>query len=448
MAQIIDYPTRSIGLGASLGSSLGQGIGGGLAQILQNKVEKVQQNKLAKALMATKNFTPEQARAIAMFQNNPEVAQKMMGLFGTEAPEQQYAQQNQQQPMSQQIQQRQPQIDQTGIANLQKLISPQRENALYKNPMIEGLMQSMGLAHGQKGQPGYMPSFSQDQLSKILGQPTPEEANQPILQEKMPIPEVTNQPFKTARMPLGKRLENRKMELQEQKATKQQELQEKKQAAQEEKEQRVEQHRINKEMMPVYHEITKAEKGAAEDDRRLGKMRTLIEKGDLTRPRWHSALNTIEHGIFGFGVNLHSLETADAQEFDKLSKEFLKNAKNIFGARLTDNDVNTFMKMVPSLSQSREGKLAVIHNMELYNQGIHLRDKAAKQILKENNGKLPYDFEMKVDELVGPQLDKLAAAFAAPQDVKPVEKKKTTYWQDMINGPEMENPLDFIFGKG
>jgi len=191
--------------------------------------------------------------------------------------------------------------------------------------------------------------------------------------------------------------------------------------------------------MPAYKEIVKDAAGAKDDDRRLGRMKELISKGDLTRPRWHSLLNTLEHGIFGFGINLHSLETADSQEFDKLSKEFLKGAKNVFGPRITDNDVRVFLKMVPDLSQAREGKLSIIHNMELFNQGKYIKNAAAKQILKENGGVLPSDFEMKVEELAAPQLDQLAERFKSG---RPAEKPKETSIFDI------PNPLDMLLGKG
>jgi hypothetical protein len=217
-------------------------------------------------------------------------------------------------------------------------------------------------------------------------------------------------------------------------------------AAEKSKEEKIEQHKINKEVMPLYREINKEAAGAKEDDRRLNRMETLVNKGDLTRPRWHSFLNTLEHGFFGAGINLHSLESADSQEFDKLSKEFLKNAKNVFGTRITDTDVKTFLKMVPDLSQNREGKLAIIQNMRMYNDGKQIKKAAADQLVKQNGGKLPADFELKIEQLAGPQLDKLARRFATDARQKPQEE--TSMFDKITGGDILINPLDFVLGKG
>jgi hypothetical protein len=175
-------------------------------------------------------------------------------------------------------------------------------------------------------------------------------------------------------------------------------------------------------------------------------MEELVNRGDLTRPRWHSLINALDHGIFGFGVNLHSLETADSQEFNKLSNEFLKNAKNIFGARITDNDVKMFMEMVPDLSQSREGKLAIIHNMKLYNEGIKIKKKASDQVVRENGGKLPFDYEARVEEIAAPALDALASRFTKEERIKAEAPKQESGFLG-LPAPELINPLDLLFGR-
>ena len=116
---------------------------------------------------------------------------------------------------------------------------------------------------------------------------------------------------------------------------------------------RVEQNTANKETLPIYKKISENAKEAGDNNRRIGRMEELIKGGNLSYPIWNSLLDTVSNGVFGFGIDLHSLQSADSQEFNKLSNEFLKNAKNIFGARITDNDIKAFMKMVPSLSQTR-----------------------------------------------------------------------------------------------
>lgn len=172
-----------------------------------------------------------------------------------------------------------------------------------------------------------------------------------------------------------------------------------------------EQQHADKETAKFYKETLSSARGADNNDRRLNRMETLVKTGKLTNPVFHSALNALEKGIFGFGINLHSLENPESQEFSKLSKEFLKDAKEIFGARITNLDVDTFLKMIPDLSQSDDGKLRIINNMRAYNEASRLRKKAMNDIIKENGGKRPLNLETLVEERVSPELDKLSQEF-------------------------------------
>lgn len=171
------------------------------------------------------------------------------------------------------------------------------------------------------------------------------------------------------------------------------------------------QHHADKETSKFYKETLASSKSADNNDRRLNRMDTLIKRGKLSNPAWHSFLNTLEKGIFGFGINLHSLENPDSQEFNKISKEFLKDAKETFGNRLTNLDVDTFLKMVPDLSQSDEGKTRIINNMKAYNEANRIRKNTMDEIIKENNGKRPLNLELLVEERAGKKLDALAQEF-------------------------------------
>lgn len=96
------------------------------------------------------------------------------------------------------------------------------------------------------------------------------------------------------------------------------------------KEERMATRTAEKEAKPVIKSIREAAKDAKATDLSLNRMEQLIKSKNLTRPRFRAFLNALEHGIFGMGLDLHSLETPESQEFDKLSKSMIKNAKNIF----------------------------------------------------------------------------------------------------------------------
>lgn len=187
------------------------------------------------------------------------------------------------------------------------------------------------------------------------------------------------------------------------------------------KEERTEQHLINKETKPFYDEISNDASAAKNNIKRLDRMEKISKEGYLGMPVFNSFLRMVSKGIFGLGIDLSSLMTADAQEFDKLSADFIRDAKKIFGNKITDADLNAFLRTVPTLSQSREGQLRIMHNMRQANKAAELKHKIMSDIIKENNGKRPANLQLLVEERAEPELNKLTEEFerTRPVDMRP-----------------------------
>jgi hypothetical protein len=182
---------------------------------------------------------------------------------------------------------------------------------------------------------------------------------------------------------------------------------------------REDQREIDKETLPIYQAVVKEGKVAAHDDKILDRIDTLLEKGDLGNPIINSLLDT-----GSLAIDLNSLKTADAQELDKLSVEFLKGAKEIFGARITDLDVKTFLKSIPNSAQSKEGMNRVITNMRIANAAKKLRPEAMTEIIAENDGQRPRDLEIQIEKRITPELDRLSAEFRANAQAMELEAEK------------------------
>lgn len=173
-----------------------------------------------------------------------------------------------------------------------------------------------------------------------------------------------------------------------------------------------------KESHKYFQTVNKEAQGAKENDARLQKMKTLIATGKLTNPAFAGLLKTLNKGVFGFGIDLSGLLNKESQQFDKLSADFIKGAKNVFGSRITDNDLNQFLKTIPSLTQSNEGKIAIINNLEAFNKASELRKQVATALIKENGGRTPANLEFLVDQFAGSELDKLAQEFSGKENEK------------------------------
>lgn len=157
-------------------------------------------------------------------------------------------------------------------------------------------------------------------------------------------------------------------------------------------------------------EIDDKAKAAKESTPRLMKMYELVKKGNLTPSQISSVFKTVENGIqlLGIGFDMNNLLNGDSQEFAKLSSDFSKLISNYFpGGRITNVMIEQFMKTIPTMVQSDEGKLRVISNLMNLNEAASVYAKAKKDILKETRGKIPLNLQDLIQERVGPELAQL-----------------------------------------
>lgn len=157
-----------------------------------------------------------------------------------------------------------------------------------------------------------------------------------------------------------------------------------------------------KETAPYRTEIDKQARSAKDLEPVLSQMENLINNGKLTNP-------VIAKLADKFGVV--GLLDPKSQQFNALSIGFLKDAKNIFGARVTNYDLQTYLDKIPRLVQTDQGKKALIDNFKTLGKASKLKKQAANEIIKQNGGIPPIDLEERVEEKVAPEMEKLASEF-------------------------------------
>jgi hypothetical protein len=389
-----DQPRYSFG--ASLGQSVGAGLGGLLQGLVAKKVKKNEQREISEGLQAL-GYTQAQAESISKL--SPDL--------------QKVAVQNQTRPQK-------PGISQAGLGALQELgINPGL--AEFGTQALSPFIQSAAQAPQNQ-------AFAQA-LQGLLGGQQPQ-------QQMSPGQELTQQPNieslqgpSSAVLTAGQTGTLAKLGLQQQQHRENIAL--KKEQFEKTVSQR-EQSEINKETQKFYEETHKKRKAAQVNDQRLGRMETLINEGNLQNPVLYGALKKV-------GLDIPALQSANSQEFVKLTTDFLRNAKDVFGSRVTNYDAQAFLKTVPELSQSDEGKKRIIRNMRLLDKGEQLRGQAQDSIIKENGGKRPRNLESLVEDRVAPELDALAQQFKAGaeaplslQELKPGTKFKTLQQADSL----------------
>lgn len=179
-------------------------------------------------------------------------------------------------------------------------------------------------------------------------------------------------------------------------------------------------HELEKAERPYYQTVVDQYQTSHAELGDLKRLEHLINQGKVVNPtedhmqRWLSG---------ALKINLKDLRGADTEEYEKIVAGFIKNAKKIFGARVTNFDLKAFMKTLPELSTSHEGKMRLISSMKAAVEAQQLRYKELKKLMKENDGHIPPYAQMKVEERIKPQIDKYLQQFISGNSVTPLSKE-------------------------
>lgn len=371
-------------IGELLGTGLGSGISSGLQHLAQMKMnelqERTKQQKTYNALLGA-NYSPDIAKAISAMPSEKMQIEALKNVGSNALANQTRAQ--------------------YGL--------PTQETA--QQPQNDFMSRFLAL-DGQK----------QEQVLESVKQMSPEQRQQlslqlfPIAQQEQPVQQAPIQPsqqqtglFSRAQTPqeianLAKYEQREKKLSQQDKAL------------------------AFKETKIARKDILDSAKADKENMMRIERMDLLNKEGKLNNPFFYSFLKSV-------GLDIPALLTPESQEFQKLTIDFLKNAKKMFGARITNFEAETFLKSIPSLTQTSEGRSRVIRNLKLLYQGSDMRKKAMQEIIKQNNGIPPFDLSEQIEEKIAPQIDVLANQFREGL----LEKKKDNSEEGIQNSIEERN---------
>ena len=130
--------------------------------------------------------------------------------------------------------------------------------------------------------------------------------------------------------------------------------------------------------------ILEAGKSARQNLHDLNRMEELEKEGKLDTPGYVEFLKRS-------GLDIPALMNPGSEEFNKIAQTFLRDAKTYLGSRISNFELEQFLKTVPNLSQSPEGRKRVIANLKRFNRISLEYSNALKTIIKENNVVPPLD---------------------------------------------------------
>lgn len=124
----------------------------------------------------------------------------------------------------------------------------------------------------------------------------------------------------------------------------------------------------------------------------------------------------------------------EAQESVKLIMDEMTGAKDTYGARVTNFDAQQYLKRLPSLLNSPEGRRRVLRDLSLINQMNQLHDREVLNIVDEYGGSGKISLE-KAESIFNKRFSKekkeIANEFIKPKDK---EKKITKSLEDIFGG--------------
>ncbi len=151
-------------------------------------------------------------------------------------------------------------------------------------------------------------------------------------------------------------------------------------------------------------DFRKKHKVAKEDLQSLERLEELEKNNELDSETYNAFLE-------GMGLDLPALRSPGSQEFNKIVNNFIRNIKDIFGARISNQELEQFMLTLPNLSQSPEGRKRVIANLKKVARTNYEYGKVAQEILRDHKGIPPIDIADQVEERIDKRLDKVSDQF-------------------------------------
>ena len=123
-----------------------------------------------------------------------------------------------------------------------------------------------------------------------------------------------------------------------------------------------------------YAEIKQKSRGYDDEIRRLGQMGRLNDSGKLP-----TGLERLNINWSTGDIRVPGLANPETQLFVKSVNDFTTKAKDTYGARVTNFELGTFMRRLPTLANTEEGRRLIIEQMQV-NAGL---EKLYQDSLKE-----------------------------------------------------------------
>lgn len=131
------------------------------------------------------------------------------------------------------------------------------------------------------------------------------------------------------------------------------------------------------------------------------------------------------------GIPLGALENPASELYNKVSLDLLKGLPETYGNRILKVEVDNFLKTIPSLLNSPEGRRMIASNILKLGEmkEVYYKEMRKQQMaFLDGNKPLPRDFQQRVFDQVKPQIDKINNEFVQLSTIKAVPENTVPFF--------------------
>jgi len=167
---------------------------------------------------------------------------------------------------------------------------------------------------------------------------------------------------------------------------------------------------LRKENIPHLTEAQTKSRAAKKEAIDLNVLDQLNQSGKLPEDLGRVLINPQTGELYKV-AQLAGLSSPETQQFSKTLANFVSKAKESFGARVTNFDLESFMKRLPSLLNTKEGKRRVIEQLKVINELDSLYENSLKKTFQHYGaGKITYEQAAKIaEDMIADEEDALVA---------------------------------------
>jgi hypothetical protein len=178
-------------------------------------------------------------------------------------------------------------------------------------------------------------------------------------------------------------------------------------------------------------EIESEYKAAQNEDIRLERSEVLDKEGNVSAPLLVKALDAL-------GLPIGILGNPATEEYRKIEADYVRDVSKVFpGGKITNYEVQSYLKTIPSLMNTPDGRKAIVRNRKLLNEAKKVRYDEYKKIIKENNGKKPPNLGILIDERTAEKINKIEDNF-----IKGINQESEKFQQPVRMVDPNGNPVD------